>query len=83
MECWIFISGACNSGNCLCTYYKRSSFSLILGVLSGTIIYSSMQGEGIFVVFDNMVSLMGDKIADNIYIILFLCLLGILVHQPT
>lgn len=58
---------------------KEVVFSLILGVLSGTIIFSTMKGQGFFGVFDNTVTLMGDKIADNIYIILFLCLLGILV----
>ncbi len=58
---------------------KEVVFSLILGVLSGTIIYANLQGLGFLAVFDHTVSLIGDKIADNVYIILFLCLLGILV----
>ena len=58
---------------------KEVVFSLILGVLSGTIIYSVMQGLGVLGVFDQTVVLMGGKIAENVYIILFLCFLGILV----
>lgn len=58
---------------------KEVVFSLILGVLSGTIIYSVMQGLGVLGIFDKTISLMGEKVAENIYIILFLCLLGILV----
>lgn len=58
---------------------KEVIFSLILGVLSGTTIYAVLQGTGVFGVFDQTITLMGGKIADNIYIILFLCLLGILV----
>lgn len=58
---------------------KEVVFSLILGVLSGTIIFSVMQGLGVLGVFDQTVTLMGGKLADNVYIILFLCFLGILV----
>lgn len=62
---------------------KEVVFSLILGVLSGTIIFASMKGLGVLAVFDNTVALLGDKIADNVYIVLFLCLLGILVTLVT
>lgn len=62
---------------------KEVVFSLILGVLSGTIIFASLKGLSFLAVFDHTVSLLGDKIADNVYIVLFLCLLGILVTLVT
>lgn len=59
---------------------KEVYFSLMLGILSGTAIYTVLQGTGIFGFLDGVVSMFGGKIAENIYIILFLCFLGILVN---
>ena len=58
---------------------KEVVFSLVLGILSGTVIYSFAHGDGFVGIFDNTVNLMGGKLAENTSMILFLCLLGILV----
>lgn len=58
---------------------KEVVFSLVLGILSGTVIYSFAHGDGFVGVFDTTTTLMGDKLAENTSMILFLCLLGILV----
>lgn len=59
---------------------KEVYFSLMLGILSGTAIYAVLQGTGVFGFVDGVITMFGDKMAENIYIILFLCLLGILVN---
>ena len=58
---------------------KEVIFSLILGILSGTIIYALSTGTGIVGIFDTTVTLMADKLSGNTTMIIFLCLLGILV----
>lgn len=58
---------------------KEVIFSLVLGILSGTIIYSFAHGDGAVGIFSNTTALMADKLAGNTSMILFLCFLGILV----
>lgn len=58
---------------------KEVVFSLVLGILSGTVIYSFAHGDGFVGIFDTTTTLMADKLAENTSMILFLCLLGILV----
>ncbi len=58
---------------------KEVVFSLILGILSGTVIYSFAHGDGIVGIFDTTTTLMAGKLAENTTMILFLCFLGILV----
>lgn len=58
---------------------KEVVFSLVLGILSGTVIYSFAHGDGAVGVFSNTTTLMADKLAGNTSMILFLCFLGILV----
>lgn len=58
---------------------KEVVFSLVLGILSGTVIYSFAHGDGVVGVFSNTTTLMADKLAGNTSMILFLCFLGILV----
>lgn len=66
---------------------KEVISSLMIGILSGTLIYSlytanSVWGVAVSTVEDTFV-LMADKAAENINIILFLCLLGALVVVVT
>ena len=58
---------------------KEVIFSLLLGVFSGTIIYSALAGLGPFGVLSTTVEIMIDKFGANADMILFLCFLGILV----
>ena len=58
---------------------KEVVFSLVLGILSGTVIYSFAHGDGFVGIFDTTSTLMAGKLADNTSMILFLCFLGILV----
>lgn len=58
---------------------KEVVFSLVLGILSGTVIYSFAHGDGFVGIFDNTATLMADKLSGNTSMILFLCFLGILV----
>lgn len=58
---------------------KEVVFSLVLGILSGTVIYSFAHGDGVVGIFDTTSTLMADKLAGNTSMILFLCFLGILV----
>lgn len=58
---------------------KEVVFSLVLGILSGTIIYALAHGDGVVGIFDTTATLMADKLAGNTSMILFLCFLGILV----
>lgn len=66
---------------------KEVVSSLIIGILSGTIIYSIYTADGIFNIvtktFDTTTKLMATKIGDNAGIILFLAFLGILVVLVT
>lgn len=58
---------------------KEVTFSLILGILSGTVIYSITMGYGVIGVFDSTTQLMTEKLAENASMILFLCFLGMVV----
>ena len=58
---------------------KEVVFSLVLGILSGTAIYSIASGGGLIGIFDTTIKLMADKLGSNSTMIIFLCLLGILV----
>lgn len=58
---------------------KEVVFSLVLGILSGTVIYSFAHGDGFVGIFDTTSTLMAGKLAENTSMILFLCFLGILV----
>lgn len=65
---------------------KEVIFSLIVGILSGTLIYSLYTAAGFQVVvktFETTTSLMAAKLGDNAAIILFLALLGALVAVIT
>ena len=52
---------------------KEVIFSLLLGVFSGTIIYSALAGLGPFGVLSTTVEIMIDKFGANADMILFLC----------
>lgn len=61
---------------------KEVISSLMVGIFTGTLIYScyTASGAGIAVkTVENTFALMANKLADNVNIILFLCLLGALV----
>ena len=58
---------------------KEVVFSLLAGVLSGTIIYSAIAGLSAFGVLTTTVEIMATKLGENGSMILFLCFLGILV----
>lgn len=58
---------------------KEVVFSLLLGVLAGSVIYSFMNGLGFIGIFTTTADIMTDKISGNVSLILFLCFLGILV----
>ncbi len=61
---------------------KEVISSLMVGILSGTLIYScyTASGAGIAVkTVENTFTLMAEKLGENVKIILFLCLLGALV----
>lgn len=62
---------------------KEVVFSLIVGILSGSVIYSLMTGLGFVGFFDTTVNLMITKLGENSSMIIFLCLLGILVSLVT
>ncbi len=56
---------------------KEVVFSLILGILSGTVIYSALAHLGIAGVFSTAVTVMTKNFGANASMILFLCFLGI------
>lgn len=58
---------------------KEVISSLIIGILSGGLIYSFSVGTGIVGAIDVMFSTMASKIGDNAFVIIFLSLLGALV----
>ena len=60
---------------------KEVVFSLLAGVISGTIIYSALAGLSAFGVLTTTVDIMTSKLADNTAMILFLCFLVILVTK--
>jgi len=62
---------------------KEVISSLILGILSGTLIYAFSTGGGIVEAIDVTISLMSEKLGDNTSIILFLAFLGALVTVIT
>jgi len=62
---------------------KEVVFSLIVGILSGSVIYAIMMNLGFVGVFTTTMQLMADKLSDNGAMILFLCFLGILVMLIT
>ncbi len=71
----------------LALWTKEVISSLIIGILSGTFIYSFYTASGVLGVltktFDTTTSLMATKMGDNASIILFLALLGALVAVIT
>lgn len=71
----------------LALYTKEVISSLIVGILSGTLIYSISTTDGVFDItaktFETTTSLMAGKIGDNASIIIFLALLGSLVAVIT
>lgn len=62
---------------------KEVISSLILGILSGTLIYTLHTGGGLAAMFSATISLLSGKLADNAAIIIFLSLLGALVAVVT
>lgn len=62
---------------------KEVISSLIIGILSGTMIYAFHTGGGIVEAIDVTMNLMGGKIGDNASMILFLGFLGALVAVVT
>lgn len=62
---------------------KEVVFSLILGILSGTVIYAVIMDLGFAGVFSTTVTIMSDKLGSNASMIIFLCLLGVLVALVT
>jgi Na+/H+ antiporter NhaC len=62
---------------------KEVIFSLVLGVMSGTLIYAIATGTGLLGVFYTTADLMAAKVGDNGSMIVFLSLLGALVAVIT
>ena len=62
---------------------KEVVFSLILGICSGTLIYSLASGLGVIASFHIAVDLMITKVGDNASMVIFLAMLGILVAVIT
>ncbi len=62
---------------------KEVIFSLLMGIISGTIIYSVFMNLGFIGVFDTTMNLMFQKLGENSSMIIFLCMLGILVAVVT
>jgi Na+/H+ antiporter NhaC len=62
---------------------KEVIFSLLLGIMSGTIIYSFAAGLGAVGIFNVTTELMISKISDNASMVIFLCMLGALVAVIT
>ena len=62
---------------------KEVVFSLILGILSGTLIYSLASGLGILATFHVASDLMISKVGDNASMVIFLAVLGALVAVIT
>ena len=62
---------------------KEVISSLIIGILSGTLIYSFATGGGIVKAIEVVFSLMAEKLGDNASIVIFLACLGALVTVIT
>ncbi len=62
---------------------KEVIFSLLLGIMSGTIIYSFSTGLGFVGIFNVTTDLMISKIGANASMVIFLCMLGALVAVIT
>ncbi len=62
---------------------KEVVFSLIMGILSGTVIFSVLKGLGVMGAFNTLVTIMCDKLGSNSSMIIFLCFLGIIVSLVT
>ncbi|MDR0388354.1 MAG: Na+/H+ antiporter NhaC family protein [Treponema sp.] len=62
---------------------KEVIFSLLLGIMSGTLIYSVASGTGVLGAFHITVDLMIAKVGDNASMIIFLAMLGALVALVT
>jgi Na+/H+ antiporter NhaC len=64
---------------------KEVIFSLLLGIMSGAVIYSAAMGLGVIGVFTTTIDLMISKLADsdNAAMVVFLALLGALVALVT
>ncbi len=62
---------------------KEVIFSLLLGIMSGTIIYSFSAGLGFVGIFSVTTDLMISKVGDNASMVIFLCMLGALVAVIT
>jgi Na+/H+ antiporter NhaC len=62
---------------------KEVIFSLLMGILSGTLIYSVVVGAGFTGIFYVAINLMIDKVGSNASMVLFLALLGALVALIT
>jgi Na+/H+ antiporter NhaC len=62
---------------------KEVVFSLLFGIMSGTLIYSVASGLGVLGIFHITVDLMIAKIGDNASMIIFLAMLGALVALIT
>ncbi|GHV02562.1 Na+/H+ antiporter [Spirochaetia bacterium] len=62
---------------------KEVIFSLLLGIMSGTLIYSFAMGLGFFGAFYTTMNLMITKIGDNASMVIFLAMLGALVALIT
>jgi Na+/H+ antiporter NhaC len=62
---------------------KEVIFSLLLGIMSGTLIYSVVMGIGVIGAFHVTIDLMISKIGENSNMVVFLALLGALVALIT
>jgi Na+/H+ antiporter NhaC len=62
---------------------KEVIFSLLMGILSGTLIYSLMAGLGVFGAFNVTIDLMISKVGANASMVIFLAMLGALVALIT
>ena len=62
---------------------KNVISSLLVGILSGALIYSLNTGSGIIGMIEIMFSVMADSMGSNILIIIFIALLGALIHVIT
>ena len=57
--------------------------SLIAAIVSGTAVHAALTGGGVLATFRTGLSLIGDKLASNMPMVIFLCLLGALVSVVT
>ena len=62
---------------------KEVVFSLVLGIISGTLIYSIAGGLGFSAIFSVASEMMVTKVADNVTLVLFPAMLGALVAVIT